>query len=67
MKNYGYEILEIRHHYSSDNGNLIWCVMRKTKSVEFMSFDEFYDKMKIDKNVTSDVIDYRNNPKKLKI
>jgi hypothetical protein len=65
--NYGYEIIEIRHHLHIGQGNLIWCVMRKKESMDFMSFDEFYSKMKIDREVTSDKIDYRNNPKNLKI
>jgi hypothetical protein len=65
--NYGYEILELNHHYHPGQGNLIWCVLKKTEMIDFMTQEEFYSKMTIDKSVTSENIDYRNNPKNLKI
>lgn len=65
MSRYGYEILEIKHHYHQEQGNLIWCVLKKVENKEFMSYEEFYSFMKVNKNVTSDKIDYRNNPKNL--
>ena len=67
LEKYGYEILELKKHYHEEQGNLIWCVLRKKEVLDFMSMEEFYKIMKIDKNVTSDKIDYRNNPKKLEI
>lgn len=67
LENYGYEILELRKHYQEDQGNLIWCVLRKIKDFEFMDEQEFYKNMVVDKTVTSEKIDYRNNPKKLEI
>lgn len=65
LTNYGYEILEIRHHHYHDQGNLVWCVLRKIENKEFMTQEDFYSVMKLDKNVTSEKIDNRNNPKNL--
>lgn len=67
LENYGYEILEMRQHAHVEQGNSVWCVLRKINNCEFMSKIEFYSKMKMDMNVTSNKIDYRNNPKNLNI
>lgn len=66
LQNYGYEVLEIKKH-TSGSGNLIWCVLKKVEPVDFMSKEEFFRTMDMDKSVTSDMIDIRNNPKKLNI
>ncbi len=67
LENYGYEIKELTHHYHPGQGNLIWCVLEKISNLEFMSYDEFFKFMEIDRNVTSDLIYKENNPKNLKI
>lgn len=67
LENYGYELLELKYHVHEQQGNLIWSVLKKVRNTEFMSKEDFFSKMIIDKNVTSDKIDYRNNPKNLNI
>lgn len=66
LEKYGYKILDLSKNKDS-NGNLIWCVLKKEKNTNFMSYDDFFKFMKIDKNVTSNIIAIENNPKKLKI
>jgi hypothetical protein len=64
LKNYGYDIIELSKN-SYPNGNLIWCVLKKTEDKEFMNIDEFFKFMILDKSVTFDKIANENNPKKL--
>lgn len=66
LENYGYKIVDYLRNEDS-NGYLIWCVLKKIDEKDFMSLDDFYRLMKIDKNVTSEIIAINNNPKKLKI
>lgn len=66
LENYGYKIVDYLRNKDS-NGYLIWCVLKKTDEKDFMSLDDFYRLMEIDKNVTSEIIANDNNPKKLKI
>jgi hypothetical protein len=66
LEKYGYRIIDLLKNRDS-NGNLTWCVLKKEKNLDFMSYDDFFKFMKIDKNVTSNVIAVANNPKKLKI
>lgn len=66
LENHGYKIIDLFKN-EDRNGYLIWCVLKKINEEEFMEFDDFYQLMKIDKNVTSEIIDPVNNPKKLKI
>lgn len=66
LEKYGYRIIDLLKNRDS-NGNLTWCVLKKEKNLDFMSYDDFFKFMKIDKNVTSNVIAGANNPKKLKI
>jgi hypothetical protein len=66
LEKYGYRIIDLLKNRDS-NGNLTWCVLKKDKNLDFMIYDDFFKFMKIDKNVTSNIIASANNPKKLKI
>jgi hypothetical protein len=46
-------------------GNLVWCVMKKVKEMDFMDKETFFKYMTIDKNTPLSKININNNPKKL--
>jgi hypothetical protein len=60
----GYEILELRDTIYSP-GNLVWCVMKKVKEMDFMDKETFFKYMTIDKNTPLSKININNNPKRL--
>jgi hypothetical protein len=64
MEDYGYQILEFDQHVDS-NGNLNWCVLKKTEDKEFMTYEEFYQFMKTDFSTQMSDIHKTNNPKNL--
>lgn len=60
FKNYGYEIVHLEETWSK----LVYCVLRKIEEKEFMSEEEFLDKITFVDNSLSN-IPFDNNPKRL--
>jgi|LakMenEpi03Aug12_release.lakeMendotaPanAssembly.Ray.scaffolds.fasta_scaffold650910_1 hypothetical protein len=65
FEKYGYKIVELDDHLWSDQGNTLWCVMKKVKDVPFMDKDTFFSLMHFDINVPPAGFIESNNPKNL--
>ena len=64
LENYGYQILELDDH-KFNNGNTLWCVIRKVEDVPFMNYETFFSVMSFDPTVPPAGIISSNNPKNL--
>lgn len=61
FENFGYDIIELEMTYN----NLLLCIMKKIKNIDFMSYDNFINNI-IFINTDYNNIDPKNNPKNLK-
>lgn len=64
LENYGYQILELDDH-KFNNGNTLWCVIRKVEDVPFMNYETFFSVMSFDSTVPPAGVISSNNPKNL--
>ena len=64
LENYGYQILELDDH-KFDNGNTLWCVIRKVEDIPFMNYETFFSTMSFDPTVPPAGVISSNNPKNL--
>lgn len=64
LENYGYQILELDDH-KFNNGNTLWCVIRKVEDVPFMNYETFFSVMSFDPTVPPAGVISSNNPKNL--
>ncbi len=62
----GYEILHTTQVPYPQQGNLVFCLMKKIKEVDFFDYNAFNKLISIDTNVNSATIASENNPKNLK-
>jgi hypothetical protein len=59
FKNIGYHIECLKANFYEDQGNLIFCILKKDTDLEFMSFDDFNKLIKIERT-SSDLIAINN-------
>jgi len=61
----GYVIIDLCQIEYENNGNLVFCLMKKVKKKSFFNQVEFDDMVKIDEGTTSLIVASENNPKGL--
>lgn len=61
----GYEILELKQVPYPQQGNLIFCCLKKVKETEFFNYTTFTSLITTDYNTDSNLVASENNPKNL--